>query len=217
MAGCKTDFVCTLSIKFKSVFLHAQWTVNFFTITSLYSVIFGNIFEWTKIKKTDELVEILFRNYLACEFTAHYACRNAEMNMKSATYAYQQIQLSSNKFINRTLVGMLDLAWIKLPSFEPQINVLLPNCRSPINWYWLQGATSNQAQQYRRKTNSGARSRKKWTHPSAKLHIKLNKKEREKEIRTSCSAVMMASLDASMSVCLYRSSTGICLEVWRTD
>ena len=74
---------------------------DFFTITSLYSVIFGNIFEWTKIKKTDELVEILFRNYLACEFTAHYACRNAEMNMKSTTYAYQQIQLSSNKFINQ--------------------------------------------------------------------------------------------------------------------
>ena len=74
---------------------------DFFTITSLYSVIFGNISEWTKIKKTDELVEILFRNYLACEFTAHYACRNAEMNMKSTTYAYQQIQLSSNKFINQ--------------------------------------------------------------------------------------------------------------------
>ena len=99
MAGCKTDFVCTLSIKFKSAFLHAQ--CDFFTITSLYSVIFGNIFEWTKIKKTDELVEILFRNYLACEFTAHYACRNAEMNMKSTTYAHQQIQLSSNKFINQ--------------------------------------------------------------------------------------------------------------------
>ena len=75
--------------------------MNFFTITSLYSVIFGNIFEWTKIKKTDELVEILFRNYLACEFTAHYACRNAEMNMKSTTYVYQQIQLSSNKLINQ--------------------------------------------------------------------------------------------------------------------
>ena len=74
---------------------------DFFTITSLYSVIFGNIFEWTKIKKTDELVEILFCNYLACEFTAHYTCRNAEMNMKSTTYAYQQIQLSSNKFINQ--------------------------------------------------------------------------------------------------------------------
>ena len=83
MAGCKTDFVCTLSIKFKSAFLHAQ--CDFFTITSLYSVIFGNIFEWTKIKKTDELVEILFRNYLACEFTAHYACRNVHLNLTLVT------------------------------------------------------------------------------------------------------------------------------------
>ena len=39
------------------------------------------------------------------EFTAHYECMNAEMNLN-----YQHIQLSNNKFINR--IGELDLAWL---------------------------------------------------------------------------------------------------------
>ena len=42
-----------------------------------------------------------------CEFTAHYACKNADMKLKS-TELYQQIQLSNNKFINVTLGGTLD-------------------------------------------------------------------------------------------------------------
>ena len=40
-----------------------------------------NCFEdiYSKFEKTE------LPNYLACEFTAHYACRNAEMNLKSTT------------------------------------------------------------------------------------------------------------------------------------
>ena len=30
-------------------------------------------------------LRIVYYNYLVCEFTAHYACRNAEMNLKSTT------------------------------------------------------------------------------------------------------------------------------------
>ena len=30
-------------------------------------------------------LRIVYSNYLLCEFTAHYACRNAEMNLKSTT------------------------------------------------------------------------------------------------------------------------------------
>ena len=76
--------------------------MNFFSITSLYSVIFGNI-EWTKIEKNDELVEILFHNYLVCEFTAHYVCRNAEMNMKSTT--------PTNRFNFQVINSLMELSW----------------------------------------------------------------------------------------------------------
>ena len=41
--------------------------------------------------------------FFTFEFTAHYECMNAEMNLN-----YQHIQLSNNKFINR--IGELDLA-----------------------------------------------------------------------------------------------------------
>ena len=30
-------------------------------------------------------LRIVHYNYLVCEFTAHYACRNAKMNLKSTT------------------------------------------------------------------------------------------------------------------------------------
>ena len=30
-------------------------------------------------------LKTVYYNYLVCEFTAHYTCRNAEMNLKSTT------------------------------------------------------------------------------------------------------------------------------------
>ena len=45
----------------------------------------------------------------ACEFMAHYTCKNVEMNLQEI-YNYQRIQLSNDKFTNGILAGMLDLA-----------------------------------------------------------------------------------------------------------
>ena len=53
------------------------------------------IFEWTKRLRR------LFRQFIktaAREFTAHYACKNAKMNLKSTTTT--GIQLSNNNFIH---------------------------------------------------------------------------------------------------------------------
>ena len=39
-----------------------------------------------------------FHNFLRCEFTSHYACRNSEMNSEICNY--QPIQFLYNKFIS---------------------------------------------------------------------------------------------------------------------
>ena len=46
-------------------------------------------------------LRIVYYNYLVCEFTAHYARRNAEMNLKSTTtngFTFQKI-ISSRKYL----------------------------------------------------------------------------------------------------------------------
>ena len=42
------------------------------------------------------------------EFTAHYTCKSAEINLKSTT-TNERIQLLNNKLINGFLGGTLDL------------------------------------------------------------------------------------------------------------
>ena len=71
----------------------------FFKITSLYSVRLSYLLNgqdcfkdiYIKFKK---LSWKKFHNYPACEFTAHYACRNAGTNI-SEIYNYQRIQHST--------------------------------------------------------------------------------------------------------------------------
>ena len=53
-----------------------------------------NCFKNIKNSRKTELAEILS----ACKFTAHYACRNAEMNLKSTTT--NKSNFCKNKFID---------------------------------------------------------------------------------------------------------------------
>ena len=57
-------------------------------------------------------LRIVYYNYLACEFTAHYACRNAEMNLKSTTtngFTFPKI-ISLRKYLGGGGGGTLDPA-----------------------------------------------------------------------------------------------------------
>ena len=52
----------------------------------------------TSISRKTELAEI----HSTCKFTAHYASRNAEMNLKSKT---NKSNFCKNKFINQWILG----------------------------------------------------------------------------------------------------------------
>ena len=71
----------------------------YFTRMSLYLVRL-KIIEWTKCLRG------LFHHFIktaAREFTAHYACKNAKMNLKSTTT--NGIQLSNYNFIHGIMGG----------------------------------------------------------------------------------------------------------------
>lgn len=49
-----------------------------------------------------------FHDYLACEFTVHYACRNAENDESTTTNGF----IFRIKFMNPVLGDTLELAWL---------------------------------------------------------------------------------------------------------
>ena len=106
------------NVKFKSELLHAKWAVN--NLRELVCI-------WSDWKSLNELkfledIYIKFRetklveirkswsrNWIACEFTAHYACKNVEMNLKSTTANRLNFRIKKNLLINGILGGTLDL------------------------------------------------------------------------------------------------------------
>ena len=66
------------SVKFKSAFQHSKWAVNFFMRISLYMMrlkIFECLTTASKTFTSNSGRYLIDR--LACEFTVHYACKNA--------------------------------------------------------------------------------------------------------------------------------------------
>ena len=78
-------------VKFKSAIPPCVTSSENFTRTFLYLVIL-KVFEWIKFL-TRHLYQIqgnragrnFVKSCIACHFTAHYACKNVEMNLKSTT------------------------------------------------------------------------------------------------------------------------------------